>query len=54
MEGSGGAVNGGVYRKTQREGGLYRGTSIIRKSPPLGLYGRPIPRVLWGKSDLQG
>ena len=25
----------------------YRGTSLIRNSPPLGPYGRPMPRVLW-------
>ena len=26
----------------------YRGTSLIRNSPLLGPYGRPMPRALWG------
>ena len=25
----------------------YRGTSLIRNSPPLGPYSRPMPRALW-------
>ena len=25
----------------------YRGTSLIRKRPPLGPYSRPVPRSLW-------
>ena len=25
----------------------YRGTSLIRNSPPLGPYSRPMPRNLW-------
>ena len=26
---------------------LYRGTSLIRNSAPLGFYSRTMPRVLW-------
>ena len=26
----------------------YRGTSLIRKHPPLGTYSRPMPRAIWG------
>ena len=26
---------------------LYRGTSLIRKRPPLGPYNRAMPRALW-------
>jgi len=29
------------------EDGVYRGTSLIRNSAPLGPYSRTIPRVLW-------
>jgi len=34
-------------RTSQSEGLAYRGTSLIRNSPPLGPYGRPMPRALW-------
>jgi len=27
--------------------GLYKGTSLTRKHPPLGPYSRPMPRALW-------
>jgi hypothetical protein len=27
---------------------VYRGTSLIRNSPPLGPYNRTMPRALWG------
>ena len=30
-----------------RMGGVYRGTSLIRNSPPLGPCSRPMPRALW-------
>ena len=33
---------------TARPRDRYRGTSIIRKRPPLGPYCRPMPRVLGG------
>ena len=29
---------------------VYRGTSLIRNNPPLGPYGRPMPRALWRSS----
>ena len=34
--------------KTNRFWSMYRGTSLIRKRTPLGLYRRPMPRVLGG------
>ena len=32
---------------SRSEGWLYRGTSIMRKRPPLGPYSRNLPRVIW-------
>ena len=29
----------------------YRGTSLIRKRPPLGPYSSPTPRVIWGSYE---
>ena len=31
----------------RREKAAYRGTSLIRNSPPLGPYSRYMPRALW-------
>jgi hypothetical protein len=31
----------------------YRGISLIRKSTPLGLYSRNMPRALWGGGRIQ-
>jgi len=30
----------------RRESSVYRGTSLIQKSPPLGPYSRPMPRAI--------
>ena len=38
-----GSLQGGVSTLLS---GVYKGTSLIRKSPPLGLYNRPIPGPL--------
>jgi len=35
------------YTRLRSIGPLYRGTSLIRKTPLLGPYRRTIPRVLW-------
>ena len=39
---------GGAPRRRARDGAApaYRGTSPIRKRPPVGAYRRPMPRVL--------
>ena len=43
------AVDGFAPRRHVHDrGGGYRGTSLIRKSTPLGPYRRPMPRVLGG------
>jgi len=33
--------------RTVRTGEVYRGTSLIRKRPPLGPYRRPMRRAQW-------
>ena len=44
-------ARGETVRNTQtrppRSAVLYRGTSLIRSSVPLGPYSRPMPRALW-------
>ena len=39
-----------MYLNFELESGLfplYRGTSLIRKRPPVGPYSRAMPRALW-------
>ena len=36
-----------VIKKKKKFSVLYRGTSLIRNSLPLGPYSRPVPRALW-------
>ena len=40
-------TEGGKVMRLRVARGLYRGSSPIRNCPPLGPYGRTIPRVLW-------